>query len=203
MRLFSSPSILGLCSKLQEVTAMFVQFPRYLKSNRTSIRWTVLFGLLSMLCAGFAPPAGAMQGLLGNLCIIDEAGQRVYGEYLSVFLTRREIPIPHVAGLEEMETHRRLDRINQMHLDFYKQFAQHRNQPGYLIANTESSDTGNFAFLDVPAGKYYVVVMFPAMIGGYKVAWQQPVSIIVGRMGYVSLNMRNLAIPTDKRDFYH
>ena len=182
---------------------MFVQLPLYLKSNRTSIRWAVLLGLFSMLCAGFAPPAGAMQGLLGNLCIIDEAGQRIYGEYLSVFLTHREIPVPHVAGLEGMETHRRLDRINQMHLDFYKQFAQHRNQPGYLIAHTESSDTGNFAFLDVPAGNYYVVVMFPAMIGGYKVAWQQAVSVIAGRTGYVSLNMENLAIPTDRRDFYH
>jgi hypothetical protein len=144
-----------------------------------------------------------MQGLLGSLCITDESGQRIYGEYLSVFLTSREIPVPHAAGLDEMETHRRLDRINQMHLDFYKQFAQHRNQPGYLIAHAESSDTGNFAFLDVPAGNYYVVVMFPAMIGGYKVAWQQPVSVITGRMGYVSLNMENLAIPTDRRDFYH
>ncbi|BBO76166.1 hypothetical protein DSCW_35830 [Desulfosarcina widdelii] len=182
---------------------MDVQPPRCQQSIRRTIRWPVLLGLLAMLCAGFAPPAGAMQGLLGSLCITDEAGQRIYGEYLSVFLTRREIPVPHAAGLEDMETHRRLDRINQMHLDFYKQFARHRSQPGYLIAHAESSDTGNFAFLDVPVGNYYVVVMFPAMIGGYKVAWQQPVSVIADRMGYVSLNMANLAIPTDRRDFYH
>lgn len=182
---------------------MDVQLPRYLKSTRRRVRWAVLWGLLALLCAGIAPSAVAMQGLLGDLCITDEAGQRIYGQYLSVFLTSREIALPHAAGLEEMESHRRLDRINQMHLDFYKQFARHRSQPGYLIASTESSDTGNFAFLDVPVGSYYVVVMFPAMIGGYKVAWQQPVSVIADRMGYVSLNMKNLAIPTDRRDFYH
>ncbi|WP_319522122.1 carboxypeptidase-like regulatory domain-containing protein [uncultured Desulfosarcina sp.] len=182
---------------------MYVQPPHCQQFIRRAIRWAVLSVILSILCAGSAPPVLAMQGLLGSLCITDESGQRIYGQYLSVFLTSQEIPVPQVSGLEEMETHRRLDRINQMHLDFYKQFAQHRNQPGYLIAHTESSDTGNFAFLDVPVGNYYVVVMFPAMIGGYKVAWQQPVSVIAGRMGYVSLDIKNLAIPADRRDFYH
>jgi len=182
---------------------VFVKPPCYLKSIRRRIRWAVLMSLLAILCAGIAPPAGAMQGLLGSLCITDEAGQRIYGQYLSVFLTGRKIPVPHAAGLEEMETHRRLDRINQMHLDFYKQFARHRSQPGYLIAHTESSDTGNFAFLNVPPGDYYVVVMFPAIIGGYKVAWQQPVSVAADRMAYTSLDIRNLVIPADRRDFYH
>jgi hypothetical protein len=45
--------------------------------------------------------------------------------------------------------------------------------------------------------------MFPAMIGGYKVAWQQPITVTAGRMGYISLDIQNLAIPTDRRDFYH
>lgn len=182
---------------------MFTQLPRCLQSTRMGVRWVMLLGVVLILCPRIAPSAGAMQGLLGNLRLTDETGQRIYGQYLSVFLTRREIPVPQVADLEEMEEHQRLDRVNQMHLDFYKQFARYRNQPDYLIAHTESSDTGNFAFLDVPAGNYYVVVMFPAMIGGFKVAWQQPVAVTNGRMGYVLLDFQNLAIPTDRRDFYH
>jgi hypothetical protein len=87
-----------------------------------------------------------------------------------------------------------------MHLDYYKQFAAHRNTPGFLIAHTESSDTGNFAFLDVPPGDYYVVVTFPAMINGYKVAWQQAVTVTAGRLRYIVLSDHNLVLPTDKRE---
>jgi hypothetical protein len=145
-------------------------------------------------------PAGAQQWLLGSLCITDEAGLRTYGESVSVFLTTRQIPVPRYPELDTLERHRRLDRINQMHLDFYKQFAAYRNNAGFLVAHTESSDTGNFAFLNVPPGDYYVVVAFPAMINGYKVAWQQPVTVTAGRPSHVVLGDYNLALPTDKRD---
>ena len=145
-------------------------------------------------------PAGAEQWLLGNLSVTDEAGLRAYGDFVSVFLTTQKIPVPRCPELDTLERHRRLDRINQMHLDFYKGFAEHRNTPGFLIAHTESSDTGNFAFLNVPPGYYYVVVTFPAMINGYKVAWQQAVSIPTGRIHHVALDETNLALPTDRRD---
>lgn len=144
-------------------------------------------------------PAGAEQWLLGSLCITDEAGRRAYGESVSVFLTTRQIQVPRYPELDTLERHRRLDRINQMHLDFYKQFAAHRNTPGFLVAHTESSDTGNFAFLNVPPGDYFVVVVFPAMINGYKVAWQQPVTVMAGRPHYIVLGDHNLALPADRR----
>jgi hypothetical protein len=138
--------------------------------------------------------------LLGEMSLMDDAGRRSYGQYISVFLTRQAVSLPHDPALDTLERHRRLDRINQMHMDFFKTFSRHRNRPGYLVAHTESSDTGNFAFFDLPAGDYFVVVTFPAMIAGYKVAWQQPVSIQAGRPGYVSLNDDNLALPTDRRN---
>ncbi|WP_419659265.1 carboxypeptidase-like regulatory domain-containing protein [Desulfosarcina variabilis] len=138
--------------------------------------------------------------LLGDISLVEGTGKHTYGQYISVFLTRKAIAVPRDPALNSMERHRRLDRINQMHMDFFKTFSQYRGRPDYLIAHAESSDTGNFAFLDVPAGDYYVVVTFPAMIGGYKVAWQQPVTIKPGRPAYVSLNDDNLALPTDRRN---
>jgi hypothetical protein len=149
------------------------------------------------------PPAGGLAQaggwLLGDICLAEAPGKRTYGQYISVFLTQSAIAVPRDPALDTLERHRRLDRINQMHMDFFKTFSQYRSRPDYLIAHVESSDTGNFAFLDVPDGDYFVVVTFPAMIGGYKVAWQQPVTIRSGRPGYVSLNADNLALPTDRR----
>jgi hypothetical protein len=154
--------------------------------------WIVLLAAHGFAVAG--------QWLLGDLSIVDATGQRSYGQYISVFLTSNAIPVPHDPKPDAMERHRRLDRINQMHMDFFKTFSRYRSQPGYLVAHAESSDTGNFAFLDVSAGDYFVVVTFPAMIGGYKVAWQQPVTIRPGRTGYITLGEDNLVLPTDRRN---
>ena len=143
--------------------------------------------------------ASAGQRVMGVLWITDDAGNRVYGQYISVVLARKALPVPQDPGLAAMERHHRLDRINQLHLDFFKTFSAHRHQPGYLAAHTESSDGGQFAFLDVAPGDYFLVVTFPAMIGGYKVAWQQPVTVAAGRTVFVTLNDDNLILPTDRR----
>ena len=152
---------------------------------------------LFLLIAGGIAHAG--EWLLGDLSITDESGKRFYGQYISVFLTRQAIPVPQDQTLEALERHKRFDRINQMHMEFFKTFSQNRSRPGYLVAHGESSDTGNFAFLDLDPGDYFVVVTFPALIDGHKVAWQQPVAIRPGRTGYVSLNSENLALPAVKR----
>jgi hypothetical protein len=153
---------------------------------------------IALLAANELAVAG--QWLLGDLSIVDATGRRSYGQFISVFLTSNAIPVPRDPKLDAMERHRRLDRINQLHLDFFKTFSRYRRQPGYLLAHTESSDTGNFAFLDVPAGDYFVVVTFPAMIAGYKVAWQQPVTIKPGRTAYIALGEENLVLPKDRRN---
>ncbi len=141
----------------------------------------------------------AGEWLLGDLSLTDDAGKRTYGQYISVFLTSRAIPAPRHESLKPLEQHQRLQRINRMHMKFFKTFSRHRARPGYLIAHTESSDTGNFAFFNIPPGDYFIVVTFPAAIDGYKVAWQQPVTVRPGRVRYISLNHENLAVPTDRR----
>lgn len=170
--------------------------------TRKGMRFVIVGCILLVLCGGGLAAAMDAGWLQGSLAITDESGQRIYGERLSVFLTTRAIAVPRCPELEQLEVHRRLDKINQLHLDFYKEFARHRFQPGYLIASAESSDTGNFAFLNVSPGSYYVIVMFPAMIGGYKVAWQEPASVPAGRVVYITLDNRNLAIPADRRDYH-
>jgi hypothetical protein len=167
--------------------------------SRIDRRLSAILALAWMVVLTTGALAHAGGWLLGDISLVDDPGQRSYGQYISVFLTRQSIPLPHDPGLDTMERHRRLDRINQMHMDFFKTFSQYRSRPGYLVAHVESSDTGNFAFLNVPPGEYFVVVTFPAMIGRYKAAWQEPVVIQPGRPGYVCLNDDNLALPTDRR----
>ncbi|HSO20533.1 MAG TPA: carboxypeptidase-like regulatory domain-containing protein [Desulfosarcina sp.] len=161
-----------------------------------------IVGVLAMIAFVYwrgGVPAWAGQWIMGTLSIRDDNGRLVYGEYVTVFLTTQHIPVPRSSGLEAMERHRRLDRINQLHLDYYKQFARHRSQKGYLAAQAETSETGNFAFLNVPPGRYFIVVTFPAMVGGYKVAWQHPVSVTADRRPYVALNEDNLVLPAVRR----
>jgi hypothetical protein len=165
-------------------------------NHRYGIAILAMVWIILSSAGGLAQAGG---WLLGDVSLVDNTGKRTYGQYISVFLTRNAIAVPRDPALDTLERHRRLDRINQMHMDFFKTFSQYRSRPDYLIAHVESSDTGNFVFLDVPDGDYFVVVTFPAMIGGYKVAWQQPVTIQSGRPGYVSLNDDNLALPTDRR----
>ena len=163
-------------------------------------RLAMIFFMVWALLLSAAEQAAAGQWLLGTLCIDGETGQRVYGERITVFLTTEKLPIPHCQGIDTLERHQRLDRINQLHLDFYKAFAARRNRSGYLIGHTESSDTGNFAFLDAPAGDYWVVVTFPAMINGHKVAWQQKVTVTKGHVRHITLDEKNLALPADRRE---
>jgi hypothetical protein len=160
---------------------------------------TIFIVMLSV--AGSAGIGQAIAGnwIVGSMSIRNDAGHKEYGEYLSVFLVSQKNPVSanHCTG--ETNHQRKLDCINNCHLDFYKQFQQKQQQAGYLIAQTATSATGNFAFLNAPPGTYYVLVKFPALIDGYKVAWQEPVTVTPGRIGVVSLDEENLVLPKNRR----
>ena len=160
---------------------------------------TILIVMLSV--AGSAGIGQAIAGnwIVGSMSIRNDADHKEYGEYLSVFLVSQKNPVSanHCTG--ETNHQRKLDCINNCHLDFYKQFQQKQQQAGYLIAQTATSATGNFAFLNAPPGTYYVLVKFPALIDGYKVAWQEPVTVTPGRIGVVSLDEENLVLPKNRR----
>ncbi len=154
-----------------------------------------------MTIAGFTgiDQAFADQWLVGSASIRNDAGQNVYGERLAVFLVSETNPASAEKCFGETDHQRRLDCINNSHLDFYKRFQENQQRAGYLIAQTVTSETGNFAFFDVPVGTWYVLVKFPAMIDGYKVAWQEPVTVIPGRISVVTLNEENLVLPKNRR----
>jgi len=162
-----------------------------------------LIAILSVMLsvAGFGVSAQVLAGdwIVGSVSIRSDAGRNVYGEYLSLFLVSEENPVSAKQCLAETNHQRKVDCINNCHLDFYKRFQQKQQQPGYLIAQTVTSATGNFAFLDVPPGNHFVLVKFPALIDGYKVAWQEPVTVTPGRIGVVTLDEENLALPKNRR----
>jgi hypothetical protein len=160
---------------------------------------TILFVMLSVAFASGTGDAFAGNWIVGSASIRNDTGQNVYGERLAVFLVSRKNPVSAKNCTAESHRQRQLDCINNRHLDFYKRFQENLQQAGYLIAQTVTSETGNFAFFDVPAGTFFVLVKFPSMIDGYKVAWQEPVTVTAGRICVVTLDEENLVLPKNRR----
>ena len=162
-----------------------------------------LIAILSVMLslAGSAGIGQALAGdwIVGSLSIRNDSGHNAYGEYLSVFLVSEKNPVSVKHCLGETNPQRKVDCINNCHLDFYKRFQQKQQHDGYLIAQTVTSATGNFAFFDVPRGSYFVLVKFPALIDGYKVAWQEPVTVVPGQISVVTLDEENLILPKNRR----
>ena len=160
---------------------------------------TVLTLMLSVVGAAGIGHALAGNWIVGSVSIRNHAGHNAYGERLSVFLVSDKVPVSAETCTHETNHQRHVDCINNRHLDFYKRFQQKQQQAGYLIDQTVTSPTGNFAFFDAPPGTHFVLVKFPALIDGYKVAWQEPVTVIPGRIGVVTLNDENLVLPKNRR----
>jgi hypothetical protein len=155
--------------------------------------------MMSIVCFTCIVPAIAEQWIAGSVSIRNEKDQNVYGERLAIFLVNEETTATATKCSGETHPQRKLDCINNSHLDFYKQFQQHLQKPGYLIDQAETSATGNFVFFNIPPGSYFVLVKFPSMIDGYKVAWQVPVSVSPDRTRFVTLNDENLLLPKNRR----
>jgi len=157
--------------------------------------------MIVLIAAGIlgAGPALAGQWIVGSVSIRNGAGANVYGERLAVFLVRTASLVSADHCSKEDHHQRRLDCINNCHLDFFKRFQKLQREPDYLVAQTVTSETGNFAFFDAPVGTYFVLIKFPSMIDGCKVAWQEPVSVLPERIGIVTLNDDNLILPKNRR----
>ena len=166
-----------------------------MRNHQTGIAIVVLF-LVGVLSTG---QALAGQWIVGSVSIRNDAGVNVYGERLAVFLVRAASPVSAAHCSKEDHRQRRLDCINNCHLELFKRFQQMQRDPEYLVAQTVTSETGNFAFFDVTPGSYYVLIKFPSMIDGYKVAWQEPVAVAPQRISIVTLNENNLVLPKSRR----
>jgi hypothetical protein len=155
--------------------------------------WTLTLALVAVLTVA---PAEAQGGAVaGRAWLVGADGTEIPGEYLRVYLVTAPLEIPQVdlaAGLAPLE---RQSRLNSGHKTLFLRFREKMAAPGYLVDNTLSGQGGDFGFPAVAPGRYWLVVVFPAMIRGEKVAWQVPVEVAVGRTAAVALNAANLALP--------
>jgi hypothetical protein len=119
-----------------------------------------------------------------------------YGDWIRVLLVSEKVELPDAGDLSALNRQERIDRIIHLHLDFFKNVQGRLNDPGYLIADTLTTPDGGFKFYGIVPGQYYLVVTFPSMIKGYKVAWQVAVRVTEGQILPIELNNDNMAVPT-------
>jgi len=157
--------------------------------------------IVVLILSGIVSAGQALAGhwIVGSVSIRNDTGVNVYGERLAVFLVRTANPVSADHCSQEDHHQRKLDCINNSHLAFFKRFQQMQQVAGYLVAQTVTSETGNFAFLDAPVGTYFVLIKFPSMIDGYKVAWQEPIRVAPNRISIATLNEDNLVLPKNRR----
>jgi hypothetical protein len=155
--------------------------------------------LLATLIMAIALPVQAGSWLQGHISLELDDGRVESGEFLRIYLVSRALPIGSLEDQAQAPPREKIERINDAHMKFYHQFIASKNEPGYLIKDTESTQAGAFLFTDIEAGGYTLLVTFPSMIAGYKVAWQIPVQVAAKGINHVVLDRGNLALPAVKR----
>ena len=138
----------------------------------------------------------AQEGTItGQISLADKNGAVAYGDWVRVFLTTAPVDIPTVDLASTEVPWERQSRINTGHMEFFVNFRQKQDQPGYAVEDKLTRPDGTFTFNRISPGRYYVVITFPTMIAGFKCAWQEPVDVVGGQSVHVELNNDNLAIP--------
>ena len=138
----------------------------------------------------------AQEGTItGQISLADKNGAVAYGDWVRVFLTTAPVDIPTVDLASTDVPWERQSRINTGHMEFFVNFREKQDQPGYDVEDKLTRPDGTFTFNRISAGRYYVVITFPTMIAGFKCAWQEPVDVVGGQSVHVELNNDNLAIP--------
>lgn len=145
-----------------------------------------------------AHPADAGH-ISGTIRLDTPEGQTFHGNWIRVLLTTAAVPPPEIPPLAALAPLARYDRIVSAHVKFYVSYQHHLSEEGYLVASVLTTEDGHFKFVSVAPGDYFVVVTFPSAIGGYKVAWQIPVTVpAAGDPDPVSLTWDNMLLPTQK-----
>jgi len=157
----------------------------------------VSLALLIMLCAVSGLPAadGTVTGTIG----LEIDGRLVPGNWIRLLLVTDQVKIPETDHSQRPTHPAYFDVISTLHSGFYIQVQNRLSEKGFLYASTLSTDEGTFKFPAVVPGGYFVIVTFPGMIRGYKVAWQIPVRVVAGKTAHIDLNRANMALPTAKR----
>jgi hypothetical protein len=156
-----------------------------------------LLVLLAVLGVCRAQEASATT-LFGTIGLTGEDGRYIPGSMVRIYLVTESIPF-EFKDAPEMNRLERIVLVNNAHLDFFKKYREKAPQEGYLQTVAESSIAGTFTFKDVPPGRYFVLVTFPSMIAGRKVAWQVPVDLSEDTYHWVRLTSENLLLPALRR----
>jgi len=148
-----------------------------------------------MMLAAFGTDQAHAANINGRVSLTAPGGKVFYGDWVRVFLTTKSIDVPEVdLASVEIPLERR-SRINSGHMDFYVTFRQNQEKTGYIVDNKLTRPDGTFAFHAIKPGRYYVLITFPTMIGGFKCAWQVAVDVVEGQTEEVELRNENLALP--------
>ena len=164
-----------------------------------TLSWVGIWFVLAILLPDKVVLAGAGT-IEGAVKITINEDQIAYGDWIRVLLVKEKITLPEYTDNSKWNKYERMDRIISAHMAFYKHVMEKINDPNCLVATTLTRPDGTFKFADVSPGLYYVVITFPSMIKGYKVAWQVPVSLTAGQTRYVELTHDNFALPTYCRE---
>ena len=135
----------------------------------------------------------------GTVLVTTAEGTVAYGDWVRVLLVSTPVAVPEPGDLSGLDRQQRIDRLIHLHLDFFNNIQARLSEPGYLVADTLTTPDGGFKFHSIPPGQYYLVVTFPSIIRGYKVAWQVAVRIAEGQTRQIELNNENMAVPTYSR----
>ena len=162
-------------------------------------RWFGLFICFLILISFQAVHAG--EGTIeGVVKIFLKDNSIAYGDWIRVLLVRDKITLPETKGLSKLKKYARVDKVINAHMAFYKNVREKMSDAEYIVAITLTRPDGGFRFTEIASGQYYIVVTFPSMVAGYKVAWQLPAKVTPGETTLVELSNDNFALPTYCRD---
>ena len=162
---------------------------------RIKPRTIAFIGISMMLLAGIGACQAQAADIEGRISLANPSGEIYYGDWVRVFLTTKPIDVPAVDLTSIDIPIERRARINSGHMDFYVNFRQVQEVPGYIVDNKLTRPDGTFAFHHITPGRYYVLVTFPTLIAGFKCAWQVAVDVVEEQTTGVELDNRNLALP--------
>ena len=167
--------------------------------------WVGLSILILIVILAFADPAAAGGGVVeGHLALALPGGETVHGDWIRVMLVTAAVDVESIRSAVAEQAAavpgaRHGVLANRLQLEFYKAVTSRRDrEEAYLQATTLTTEDGTFKFTGVPPGRYWVVVTFPSVIRGYKVAWQEPVVVAPGEIARVKLTEANLLFPLDR-----
>ena len=159
-------------------------------------QWLGVFVSMLAMVLGLALAAAAADGrVAGTLGLRRSDGTVAHGDWIRVLLTTAPATVPTADIPADLPFFVRKDRINDLHLKFFVNVRKEMTDPGFVAASTLSTEDGTFLFPAVSPGDYQVVVTFPAVIAGAKVAWQVPIRVDADRRTTVALTGDNAALP--------